>query len=126
MPIIALPSNGEGGLNDSLSSRFGRCDNITIVSIEQDNIVAVRVIPIEVDKAMGNLGIYVSKLIKENNASKVIVKYIGSKAYKTLSSENIQIFNISDKDIVVKECVERFIRGDIQLLENPNAHLMEE
>ena len=126
MSVIALPSNGDGGLKDSLSARFGRCENITIVSIEDKNIIAVKVIPIEGDKAMGNLGIYVSKLIKENRASKVIVKYIGSKAYKALTSENIQIFNISDKNLGIKACIERFIQGDVHLLESPNAHLIED
>ncbi|MFX1389981.1 MAG: NifB/NifX family molybdenum-iron cluster-binding protein [Promethearchaeota archaeon] len=126
MSVIALPSNGEGGLNDSLSTRFGRCNNITIVSIEDRSIIAVKVIPIEGDKTRGNLGIYISKLIKENKVSEVIVKYIGSKAYKALSSENIQIFNIIDKDLSLKECIEKFNQGDLQQLESPNAHLIED
>lgn len=126
MPVIALPSNGDGGLNDSLSIRFGRCDNITIVTMEDKNIVAVKVIPIQKDKAMGNLGTYVAKVIKEDRASGVIVKFIGSKAYRALSSENIHIFRISDKDLLVRQCIELFNREEMELLKAPNAHLIEE
>jgi predicted Fe-Mo cluster-binding NifX family protein len=126
MPVIALPSKGEGGLNDYLSTRFGRCDNITIVSIEEKSIVAVKVIPIEGDKAFGNLGIYISKLIKENKASAAIVRFIGSKAFKALSSQNIQIFKIDDNDLEVKTCIEKYFHREVELLESPNAHLIEE
>lgn len=126
MPVIALPSNGDGGLTDSLSVRFGRCDNITIVTMEEKSIVAVKVIPIQKDKAFGNLGIYVAKLIKENRVSDVIVKFIGLKAFKALSSENIQVYNISGKDLEVKQCIEMFNRGEMQLLKDSNAHLIEE
>ena len=125
MLVIALPSNGDGGLNDSLSIRFGRCDNATIITMEDKDIVAVKVIPIQKDKAMGNLGTYVANLIKENKASELIVKFIGFKAFKKLSSENMHIFNISDKSMNLKQCIEVFNRGKMQLLKEPNAHLIE-
>jgi predicted Fe-Mo cluster-binding NifX family protein len=54
------------------------------------------------------------------------VKFIGFKAYKALSSENIHIYHISDKDLGVKQCIELFNRGELQLLKEPNAHLIEE
>jgi predicted Fe-Mo cluster-binding NifX family protein len=126
MPIIALPSNENGGLNDSLSVRFGRCDNITIVSIEEKRIVAVKVIPIQKDKAMGNLGTFVAKIIKENGATEVIVKFIGFKAFKALSNEKIHIYNILEKSTDLKQCIDIFNRGEMQLLKEPNAHLFEE
>jgi predicted Fe-Mo cluster-binding NifX family protein len=75
---------------------------------------------------MGNLGIYIVKLIKENSVSDVLVKFIGFKAFKGLSSENINIYNISDKDVGVKQCIELFNRGEMELLKEPNVHLIEE
>ena len=33
MEIIAVPSNGKGGLNEDMSPRFGRCSSFTFVSI---------------------------------------------------------------------------------------------
>ncbi|MFX0028666.1 MAG: NifB/NifX family molybdenum-iron cluster-binding protein [Candidatus Hermodarchaeota archaeon] len=126
MPVIALPSEGEGGLNDSISVRFGKCSSITIVSIEQKSIVAVKVIPVGRNIVLGNLGVYIAKLIRENNASDVIVKFIGSKAYHALSSENIHIFKVSNKDLDIKQCIDMFKRGEILLLEGPNSHLIKE
>ncbi|MFX1532067.1 MAG: NifB/NifX family molybdenum-iron cluster-binding protein [Promethearchaeota archaeon] len=126
MPVIALPSEGEGGLNETLSLRFGRCDNLTIVTIEKENIEAVKVIPIQKDKAFGNLGIFVANIIKENRVSDVIVRFIGSKAYKALSFENVKIFQALEKDLNIKQCIDLFTQGKIHLLKEPNAHLIED
>ena len=126
MPNIALPSIGEGGLNGVLSLRFGRCDNIIIVSLKEKSIEAVKVIPIQKNKALGNLGLYIADIIIENSATDVIVGFIGSKAYMTLSSKMIKVFQISDKDLVIKQCIEWFIQGKLQLLKEPNAHLIKE
>ena len=126
MPIIALPSNGEGGLNDTLSLKFGRCNNITIVSIEDGNIEAVKVIPIQKNKSLGNLGIYIANIIIDNEVSDVIVSFIGSKAFKAITSKDIKIFQLHDNDIVIKQCIELFTQGTMQMLEEPNAHLIEE
>ncbi|MFX1279172.1 MAG: NifB/NifX family molybdenum-iron cluster-binding protein [Promethearchaeota archaeon] len=126
MPVIALPTNGEGGLNDSISIRFGKCNSITIITVEEKSIIAVKVIPVSRNKTFGNLGIYIAKLIKENNVSEVMVKFIGSKAYHALSSENIRIFKVFNKDVDIKECIDMFNNGEIPLLENPNSHLIKE
>ncbi|MFW9877148.1 MAG: NifB/NifX family molybdenum-iron cluster-binding protein [Candidatus Thorarchaeota archaeon] len=126
MSNIALPSIGEGGLNGVLSLRFGRCENIIIVTLKEKSIEAVKVIPIQKNKAFGNLGIYIANIIIENSASDVIVSFIGSKAYKSLSSKMIKIFQASSKDLVVKQCIELFIQGKLPLLKEPNAHLIEE
>ncbi|MFW9940422.1 MAG: NifB/NifX family molybdenum-iron cluster-binding protein [Candidatus Thorarchaeota archaeon] len=126
MPVIALPSEGEGGLNETLSLRFGRCDNLTIVTIEKENIEAVKVIPIQKNKAFGNLGIFVANIIKENRVSDVIVRFIGSKAYKALSSENVKIFQALKKDLSIRQCIDLFTQGKIHLLKEPNAHLIKD
>jgi len=123
MPIIALPSVGEAGLNATLSLRFGRCDNITIVTMEDKNIEAVRVIPIQKDKALGNLGIYIANIIKENAVSDVIVGYIGPKAYQALASREIKIFEIHGNDLVIKNIIELFLQEKLDLLTESNAHL---
>ena len=42
MDIIAIPSMGNGGLKEIINPRFGRCQQFTIVSIENGEIVEVR------------------------------------------------------------------------------------
>lgn len=42
--VLAVPSNGEGGLEAERSGHFGRCDCFTVVDIEDGAIVRSRVI----------------------------------------------------------------------------------
>jgi predicted Fe-Mo cluster-binding NifX family protein len=126
MSNIALPSIGEGGLKGVLSLRFGRSDNIIIVSLKEKSIEAVKVIPIQKNKALGNLGMYIANTILENSASDVIVSFIGSKAFQTLSSKMVKIFQVATKDLVIKQCIELFIQDKLPLLKEPNAHLIKE
>ncbi|MBN2247925.1 MAG: NifB/NifX family molybdenum-iron cluster-binding protein [Coriobacteriia bacterium] len=42
--VLAVPSNGTGGLESERSGHFGRCDCFTVVEIEDGAIVATRVV----------------------------------------------------------------------------------
>lgn len=124
LPIIAVPSNGNGGLNEIMHMRFGRCDSITIATIENNNVKAIKAIPIYVSEEIGNLGIYVANIVINNSATGVIVKYIGSKAFQSLFSQNIKIFQAPHEKLTIKQSIELYIQGNLQELTEPNAHLI--
>ena len=124
MLIIAVPSKGDGGLNNFLNKRFGRCDSITIISIEDDIIKAVKAIPIYATETIGNLGIYVAEIVRKNRASDVIIRYIGPKAFQSLNSQNIKIYQSPDEDLSVKECIDLFIQGKLTMIKESNSHLI--
>ena len=42
--VLAVPSNGTGGLEAERSGHFGRCDCFTVVEIEDGSIVASRIV----------------------------------------------------------------------------------
>lgn len=42
--VLAVPSNGQGGLEAQRSGHFGRCDCFTVVDIENGAVVGSRVI----------------------------------------------------------------------------------
>ncbi len=126
MPIIAVPSEKNGGLNDFLSLRFGKCNSITTISIEDGNIESVKVVPIYRTETIGNLGIHIAEIIGQNKASNVIIGYIGKKAFQSLNSQNIKIFQASDERITVKQCFDLFIQGKLIEIKEPNAHLIKE
>ena len=84
MPIIAVPSEKNGGLNDFLNLRFGKCNSITIISIEDENIESVKVVPIYRTETIGNLGIHIAEIIGQNKVSNVVIGYIGKKAFQSL------------------------------------------
>lgn len=126
MPIIAVPSEKNGGLNDFLNLRFGKCNSITTISIEDGNIESVKVVPIYRTETIGNLGIHIAEIIGQNKASNVIIGYIGKKAFQSLNSQNIKIFHASDERITVKQCFDLFIQGKLIEIKEPNAHLIKE
>ena len=126
MPIIAVPSEKNGGLNDFLNLRFGKCNSITTISIEDGNIESVKVVPIYRTETIGNLGIHIAEIIGQNKASNVIIGYIGKKAFQSLNSQNIKIFQASDESITVKQCFDLFIQGKLIEIKEPNAHLIKE
>lgn len=126
MPILAVPSEKNGGLNDLLNLRFGKCNSITFVSIEDENIESVKVVPIYTTEIIGNLGIHAAEIIKQNKASNVIIGYIGKKAFQTLNSQKIKVFRTLDERITVKKCIDLFIQGKLTETMESNAHLIKE
>ena len=43
--VVALPSNHPGGLDAELGAHFGHCDLYTLVSLDQDGVGEVKVVP---------------------------------------------------------------------------------
>ena len=44
MVIVVVPSFGNGGLNETMNPRFGRCDSFTFVTIEDKSIKEVKAV----------------------------------------------------------------------------------
>lgn len=126
MTILAVPSKGNGGLNDVMEKRFGKCESITLVSLKNKNIESVKIIPILATDVMGNRGIHIANLIENNNASITFVRYIGIKSFNSLKSQNIEIFQISTDNLKVKKCIDFYIQGKLSILTESNAHLIKD
>jgi len=126
MTIIGLPSKGNGGLNESIEKRFGKCESITLVSLKNKNIAAVKTFFIHSNEVVGNMGTNVANLVNNNKASIVIVQYIGSKAFKLLKSQGVKIFQIVKDELIIKECIKLYLQDKLAILEQPNSHLFEE
>ena len=122
--IIAVPSSRNGGLDETVNQRFGKSENFTFITVENKNIKVVKIIPIYVTEVIGNLGIHAANVIINNNASDVIMRYIGSKAFGSLSSKNIKLFQAPDEEGTIRKCVDLFIRGKLRRVTAPNAHLI--
>ncbi|MBY8989520.1 MAG: NifB/NifX family molybdenum-iron cluster-binding protein [Candidatus Lokiarchaeota archaeon] len=126
MSIIAVPSKGNGGLNEPIIKRFGKSESITIVSLKEKKITSVKAVPIRTTGVAGNLGTYVASIVKDNNASITLVQFIGSKAFKSLESQGMVIFQIVGEGLLVKQCVEMYIQDKLTRLTNSNSHLIKD
>ncbi len=121
MVIVAIPSIGNGGLNDEMSPRFGRCATFTFVELVNNKIEVVRVVKNHASDAMGGAGVQASQIVGENKADIVIVGFLGPNAAMGLNSLNLKILHAPDKKITIKEVIELYIQGSLQEITSANV-----
>lgn len=121
MSIIAIPSMGNGGLNDEMSPRFGRCASFTFVEVENNEIKAVKTVPNHAADAMGGAGVQATQIIGNNGANAIIVGFLGPNAASGLNALNIQIFQAPNKAITIKEVMNLYIEGKLQTISTSNV-----
>ena len=115
MEIIVVPSYREGGLNEIFHLKFGRCDSFTFITIDNNEIIQVKVIKNFAADEPGGAGTQSAKLVKNNGADKLIVSKLGSNASNILSSLNIKTFQGPDQEITIKELVNLYISGKLKM-----------
>ena len=121
MVIIAVPSQGKGGLNDDICPRFGRCTSFTFVELEKDEITSVKTIPNHAINAMGGAGVQATQIVGNNGANIVIVGFLGPNAANALRALNIEILHFPDEKMTVKEVLNHYIEGKLQKISSPNV-----
>ena len=121
MEIIAIPSNGKGGLNEDMNPRFGRCSSFTFVSIDNDEISVVKTVMNHANQAMGGAGIQASQIVGTNNADIVIVGNLGPNAAQSLTSLNLKVVQAPNQRLTVKQAIDLYIEGKLQEITNSNV-----
>lgn len=121
MEIIAIPTNGKGGLNEDLSTHFGRCSSFTFVTIENNEIKSVKTVPNHASEAMGGAGIQASQIVGMNNANVVIVANLGPNATRALSSLNLKIIKAPNETLSIKKVIDLYIGGELQEINDSNV-----
>lgn len=121
MTILAIPSMGNGGLSDTMSPRFGRCPSFTFVTIEKDEIKAVKTVPNSAVDAMGGAGVQAAQTVGMNNADVIIVGMLGPNAAQSLNALNIKVLQVTNQGATIKEIAESFIKGELKEISGPNV-----
>ncbi|MFX1594274.1 MAG: NifB/NifX family molybdenum-iron cluster-binding protein, partial [Promethearchaeota archaeon] len=121
MNIIAVPSMGNGGLNDQMSPRFGRCASFTFVEIENNDIKAIKAVPNPAANAMGGAGVQAAQIIGNNGANAIIVGFLGPNAASGLNALNLDIFQAPNQAITIKEVINLYLKGKLQKITSSNV-----
>lgn len=121
MRIVAIPSMGDGGLNDKISPRFGRCASFTFVEVENKQIKAVKTVPNPASNAMGGAGVQATQIIGNNGANVVIVGFLGPNAAEGLKALDIQIYQAPNESITVKELMNLYLEENLETINNANV-----
>jgi len=119
--IIAVPSLGNGGLNDNMSPRFGRCGSFTFVELANNEIKSVKAVPNHAANAMGGAGIQAAQIIGNNNANIVIAGFLGPNAANALTSLNLKILHVPNENISVQEVIKLYVEGNLKELTSSNV-----
>jgi predicted Fe-Mo cluster-binding NifX family protein len=115
MEIIAIPSHRKGGLNEIFHAKFGRCDSFTFITVDNNAITQVRVIENYAADGTRSSGTLAAKIIKNNNAEKLIVSKLGPNASMALNSLKIKTFHAPVGKILVKDLLDLYLKGKIKM-----------
>jgi len=111
---IAIPSNGEGGLNGTRSGHFGHCDVFTFVDVEEGNIKNISTIQNQAH-VQGGCMVPVN-LLSEHNVNFLIVGGIGMRPLMGFQQVGIDVYYDAER-AEIKPVVEDLIAGKLFLIE---------
>ena len=121
MVIIAVPSDGNGGLKEYMNSRFGRCPSFTFVHIEEKKIIEVKAVSNTAVGQMGGAGIHAAQLIGNNGAEAVVIGFLGPNAAQSLNALNIPIYQAPNQRLTVREVINLYLDDKLALISNANV-----
>lgn len=112
---IAIPSNGQGGLNGTRAGHFGHCDVFTFVDVENGQIKEVTVLPNQ-EHAQGGCMVPVN-LLSENRVNALIVGGIGMRPLMGFRQVGIDVYH-DDQRPDIEPVVKDLIAGNLPEISN--------
>jgi len=118
MEIIAIPSHRQGGLNEIVHDKFGRCDSFTFVIFDNNEISQVKVIENSAADETRSAGTLAAKIVKNNGAEKLIVHKLGMNAAMAINSLKIKTFKAPDGKILVKDLLALYLKEKLEMVQS--------
>ena len=107
---IAIPSNGEGGLDGARSGHFGHCDVFTFVDVENGEIKEVSTLKNQ-EHVQGGCMVPVN-LLAEHKVNALIVGGIGMRPLMGFKQVGIEVYHDEQRP-EIKPVVEDLIAGKL-------------
>ena len=112
---IAIPSNGEGGLDGTRAGHFGHCDVFTLVDVENGEIKEVSILQNQ-EHAQGGCMVPVN-LLSDNSVNALIVGGIGLRPLMGFKQVGINVYH-DDQRTEIEPVVKDLIAGKLQEISN--------
>jgi len=112
---IAIPSNGQGGLDATRSGHFGHCDVFTCFDVENGEIKNISIIENQ-GHAQGGCMVPVN-LLASHNVDALIVGGIGMRPLMGFNQAGIDVYHDSER-AEIKPVVEDLIAGKLSQIRN--------
>ena len=111
---IAIPSQGNGGLDGQRSGHFGHCDVFTLVDVEKGEIKEITTLP---NQAHDQGGCMVPvNLLANNKVTALIVGGIGLRPLMGFNQVGINVYHDATR-AEIRPVVEDLIAGELPLIQ---------
>ena len=110
---IAVPSNGNGGLDATRSGHFGHCDVFTVIDVENGEIKKVSTIQNQ-EHVQGGCMVPVN-LLASHNVKALVVGGIGMRPLMGFKQAGIDVYHDAQQP-EIKPVVEDLIAGKLHLI----------
>ena len=112
---IAIPSNGEGGLDGTRAGHFGHCDVFTLVDVENGEIKEVSILQNQ-EHVQGGCMVPVN-LLSDNSVNALIVGGIGLRPLMGFKQVGINVYH-DDQRAEIEPVVKDLIAGKLSEISN--------
>ncbi|WP_299983061.1 NifB/NifX family molybdenum-iron cluster-binding protein [Desulfobacula sp.] len=112
---IAVPSNGQGGLDGTRAGHFGHCDVFTFVDVEDGEIKEVSILQNQ-EHAQGGCMVPVN-LLSDNRVTALIVGGIGMRPLMGFKQVGIDVYH-DDQRAEIEPVVKDLIAGNLAEITN--------
>jgi predicted Fe-Mo cluster-binding NifX family protein len=112
---IAIPSNGQGGLNGTRAGHFGHCDVFTLVDVENGEIKEISILQNQ-EHVQGGCMVPVN-LLSENRVSALVVGGIGMRPLMGFRQVGINVYH-DDQRVEIEPVVKDLIAGKLSEIKN--------
>lgn len=112
---IAIPSNGQGGLNGTRAGHFGHCDVFTLIDVENGEIKEVSILQNQ-EHVQGGCMVPVN-LLSENRVSALVVGGIGMRPLMGFRQVGIDVYHDAER-IDIEPVVKDLIAGKLPEIKN--------
>ncbi len=107
---VAIPSNGEGGLDGTRAGHFGHCDVFTIIDCQDGKIMEVSTLANQ-DHTQGGCMVPVN-LLSSHKVNALIVGGIGMRPLMGFKQVGIKVYHEAER-AEIRPVVEDFLAGKI-------------
>ena len=112
---IAVPSNGNGGMDGQRAGHFGHCDVFTFIDVEDGEIKEISTIPNQ-EHVQGGCMVPVN-LLSENKVKALVVGGIGMRPLMGFKQAGIEVYHDASR-VEIRPVVEDLIKGRLQIIQD--------
>lgn len=110
---IAIPSEGQGGLDSRRAGHFGHCDVFTLVDVEEGKIKDVSVLANK-EHVQGGCMVPV-QLLADNKVQRLVVGGIGMRPLMGFRQAGIDVYHDAERS-EIRPVVEDMISGKLPII----------